>query len=285
MSATGAVPWDKGAPNRQTVVEWFKENLKAEIKYQKEELAKWTGGAEAEAREKGQREIERLEHKLETVTKWSREWRATRKKLSKAKASLVENIFQIQTTANSLLTGIQTKIKVYRWFVTMVRGMRKLGYLPDDMPFTLMHDGLAHRNILFDSFAPVKPKIGPARRQRGLTILDWDESFFVPAFMALQAPGWLWCKHYDADMWDEVSGRHYHLHPEEQHIKDVFDRCAGEKYRHYAYEPVYRLARQMLLMFFIGVTVDNQVRARYLYQRWCRMYRHMTGERLKIPRD
>ena len=76
-------------------------------------------------------------------------------------------------------------------------------------------------------------------------ILDWDGAVFNPSFYGCEIPIWMWDGEYKYDEYgnfvDETPAT-----PEQQQIKQVFEKAEGPGYLHRARAPGYGLARQLI---------------------------------------
>lgn len=87
-------------------------------------------------------------------------------------------------------------------------------------------------------------------------ILDWDGAVFHPSFYGCEIPIWMWDGEYKYDEYgnfvDETPAT-----PEQQQIKQVFEKAVGPGYLHRARAPGYGLARQ-LIPWAEGGRIGNQ---------------------------
>ena len=77
-----------------------------------------------------------------------------------------------------------------------------------------------------------------------------SSAIIAPAFMACRPPAWLWrpVSDWNSDPREEwKSGPQVNEAdmPERKKVKEAFDEAAGDLYRKFAYEPVYRLVRRL----------------------------------------
>ncbi|CAD6581209.1 MAG: hypothetical protein ASARMPRED_000447 [Alectoria sarmentosa] len=76
-------------------------------------------------------------------------------------------------------------------------------------------------------------------------ILDWDGAVFYPSFYGCEMPIWMWDGEYKYDEYgnfvDETPAT-----PEQQQIKQIFEKAVGPGYLHRAWAPGYGLARQLI---------------------------------------
>ncbi|KAJ9610292.1 hypothetical protein H2200_005069 [Cladophialophora chaetospira] len=120
---------------------------------------------------------------------------------------------------------------------TMAAELESAGWLTN-LPNCLAHLDFAPRNILADpASAPTEPII--------TAVLDWDSAVVGPIFMACTPPLWIWGWQDDDDE-DERTANDEPSDPKNRELKHIFEEAAGKEYIHYAYEPVYRLARRLV---------------------------------------
>ncbi|MBE3049300.1 aminoglycoside phosphotransferase family protein, partial [Candidatus Bathyarchaeota archaeon] len=104
------------------------------------------------------------------------------------------------------------------------------------------HNSIAHldfapRNILANPTPDTQLPIISA-------ILDWDSAVLAPAFMSCAPPLWVWAWQDDEDE-DERTANDDPPTANGRELKKLFEEAAGEDYLRLAYEPTYRLARQL----------------------------------------
>lgn len=116
--------------------------------------------------------------------------------------------------------------------VTIAKEMEQAGVWDKAYTYCLCHRDLEPRNIIVD--------------EQGITgILDWDDALFGPLLMSCVSPMWLWdwC---DDGPEDQRRAGEFPATPEAQEIKRLFDDEAGSIYKRFAYQPQYRLARNLI---------------------------------------
>ncbi|CAH0020412.1 unnamed protein product [Clonostachys rhizophaga] len=116
----------------------------------------------------------------------------------------------------------------------------------NDRSYSLCHLDFHPRNIL----------INPGARQIISGIIDWDSALFLPTFMACEPPMWLWAWN-DEDDEDERYANDTPSTSEDQEIKAIFEEAAGETYLKFAYDPSYRLGRQLVKYIIEDVREDH----------------------------
>ncbi|KAK0712317.1 hypothetical protein B0T21DRAFT_352552 [Apiosordaria backusii] len=148
-------------------------------------------------------------------------------------------------------------------FEKMTTEISEAGFL-DDIPVALCHLDLYPRNIIInfsDSEGATKgiPKLE--------AILDWDSAVFAPAFMICEPPVYLWNhKLYengeedgDCEDWhiDQTYGP---VTEDDKEVKRIFEEAAGEEYMRFAYDPAYRLVRQLFRFGMKGIHSSWELR-------------------------
>jgi aminoglycoside phosphotransferase (APT) family kinase protein len=129
-------------------------------------------------------------------------------------------------------------------FILMAQQLADQGRL-NDRSYSLCHLDFHPRNIM----------INPGAREIISGIIDWDSALFLPTFMACEPPMWLWA--WDDE--DDEDERHANDMPstrEDQEIKAIFEEAAGETYLKFAYDPSYRLGRQLVKYIIEDVRCD-----------------------------
>ncbi len=139
--------------------------------------------------------------------------------------------------ANELLTSPSD---ILYWdyqlqFVQAAKQMADFGFLGDGQN-CLCHFDLAARNVLVETLPDGSPRISG--------IVDWDSAVFAPTFVSCTPPSWLWTdqKYYDTDE-NEASSTPSTLEQEE--IKEKFEETVGFDWEWFAYQPGFRLAREL----------------------------------------
>ena len=120
-------------------------------------------------------------------------------------------------------------------FVKAAREMEEIGFLGDGQN-CLHHFDLAARNFMVQIQSDGSPAISG--------IVDWDSAAFVPTFVSCAPLSWLWTSktHYDSNG-NEVDGTP--STPEQEEIKEVFEDAVGFDWEWFAYQPGFRLAREL----------------------------------------
>lgn len=148
-------------------------------------------------------------------------------------------------------------------FVQVTKQMDSLGILGDGQN-SLCHFDLAARNII------VQPLPDGSLNVSG--VVDWDSAAFAPTFVSCAPPSWLWTdqKHYDAEE-SEESGTP--TTPQQQQLKEVFDDTVGFDWTWLAYEPEYRLARELFHFAQHGLPDgEAQKKAVRFLKEWAALY-------------
>ena len=120
-------------------------------------------------------------------------------------------------------------------FVQVAKQMDSLGILGDGQN-CLCHFDLAARNVMVH--------ILPDGSLTVSGIVDWDSAAFAPKFVSCAPPSWLWTdqNYYDAE---ESEASNTPSTSEQEELKELFDEVVGVDWTWLAYEPEYRLAREL----------------------------------------
>lgn len=154
------------------------------------------------------------------------------------------------------------------WFrlATASQQMDELACLDSDYN-SLAHYDLYPRNIMVEIKDEI-PKISG--------IIDWDMACFAPDWVSCEPPTWIW----DWDNDDEPPTA------EQRELKDLFDKLVGPDFRRKAYEPHYRLARDMFRFAKEGIFSDEwKLEAEDVLEEWEVMYKEKLAERKKRVRS
>ena len=148
-------------------------------------------------------------------------------------------------------------------FVKAAREMEEFGFLGDGQN-CLHHFDLAARNFMVQIQPDGSPTISG--------IVDWDSAAFVPTFVSCAPLSWLWTSkmHYDSNG-NEVDGTP--STPEQEEIKEVFEETVGFDWEWFAYQPGFRLARE--LFYFAQHGNQDQMatkRAEKFLKEWDSLY-------------
>ncbi|KAK0624538.1 hypothetical protein B0T17DRAFT_507617 [Bombardia bombarda] len=151
-------------------------------------------------------------------------------------------------------------------FLLIARDMADEGYL-DNVAYCLVDMEFAPpQNILFNT----NPKTN-GETMNGITVLDWDHAFFAPSFMACDPPTWIWAMIWEDEDEDEDELLDDDMPDTEDlcKLKQIFEEAAGPEYLRFAYDPVYRVARALLLLIMNGITDSRHARkAQKLFREW-----------------
>lgn len=125
---------------------------------------------------------------------------------------------------------------IWHRLVKAARQMYEYGCL-DCEYYCLTHYDLDPRNIMVEIQDDGLPKI--------TGIVDWDLACFAPDWVGCKPPVWIW-NWLDGGSEDEAKANDEEgLDAEQKELKAVFDGMEGGEFRYYAYEPHYRVAREM----------------------------------------
>ncbi|MCJ1460718.1 hypothetical protein MMC28_011100 [Mycoblastus sanguinarius] len=128
--------------------------------------------------------------------------------------------------------------------VTAANQMEELGYLDCDC-YCLTHYDLDPRNIMVDIQLDGILKISG--------ILDWDLAMFAPKWVSCKPPMWIW-NWLDGGSEEETKANDEPQTAEQQELKELFEEYVGFDFTWYAYQPHYRLARQLFRLAMYGLT-------------------------------
>lgn len=156
-------------------------------------------------------------------------------------------------------------------FVEVAKQMHALGFLGDDQN-CLCHFDLAAQNILV--------QISPDGSAVLSGIVDWDSAAFAPIFVSCAPPSWLWT---DPGSYDVEEGE-ANITPctaEQEEIKEIFEDVVGFDWTWFAYQPGYRLARELFHFARHGVPDGiASKKADAFFKEWAELY-----EMLMNPKD
>lgn len=148
-------------------------------------------------------------------------------------------------------------------FVQIAKQMDSLGILGDGQN-CLCHFDLAARNVMV--------QILPNGSLTVSGIVDWDSAAFAPTFVSCAPPSWLWTnqKYYDTDE-NEASSTPFN--PEQEEIKAKFEEVVGFDWEWFAYQPGFRLARELFRFAQHGLPDGMAAkRANKLVKEWAALY-------------
>ena len=155
-------------------------------------------------------------------------------------------------------------------FVKVAKEMDSLNILGDGQN-CLCHFDLAARNIMVDN--------SPNGSLTISGIVDWDSAAFAPKFVSCVPPSWLWAnqKYYDAE---ESEENNTPSTPEQEQLKELFDETVGFDWTWLAYEPEYRLARELFHFAQHGLPDSEAAkRADRFLERWAALYDTLVNPR------
>ena len=145
---------------------------------------------------------------------------------------------------------------------TMAEQMDEFGCLDCDS-YCLTHYDLDPRNIMVELQSGV-PKI--------TGIIDWDLAMFAPDWVSCKPPMWIW-NWLDGGSEDESRANEEPPTAEQQELKDLFDELVGFDFRFNAYQPHYRLARQLFQFARYGLrNPEMKDNAEKALEEWKAMY-------------
>ncbi|KAI0857480.1 hypothetical protein F4860DRAFT_356866 [Xylaria cubensis] len=169
------------------------------------------------------------------------------------------NSFSATTTVLKLLTDcLQAKKDVFLQnpsqdafrvvymdrFIAMASELDEDGWLVNHH-YSLAHLDFAPRNIMVNPTSDTQLNIISG-------ILDWDSAILAPMFMSCKPPLWLWGWKEDEDE-DERTANEEPPTAELRQLKKLFEDAAGPDYLRFAYQPAYRLARQLVSLMINGL--------------------------------
>ena len=143
---------------------------------------------------------------------------------------------------------------------TIAKEMGQAGVWDTALIYCLCHRDLEPRNIIVD--------------EQGIAgILDWDSALFGPLLLSCGPPMWLWAWCDDGPE-DERQAGELPATPEAQEIKSIFDDEAGSIYRRFAYQPQYRLARNLIRWMLDELHTNEDFRE---FERFCEEWAELKG--------
>ncbi|KAI0547874.1 kinase-like domain-containing protein [Xylaria curta] len=135
-------------------------------------------------------------------------------------------------------------------FITMASELDEDGWLANHH-YSLAHLDFAPRNILVNPTSDMQLPIVSG-------ILDWDNAILAPMFMSCQPPLWIWGWKDDEDE-DERTANEEPPTAEARQLKKLFEDAAGPDYLRLAYQPAYRLARQLVSLIINGLRSNEDL--------------------------
>lgn len=151
---------------------------------------------------------------------------------------------------------------VWQRLQTMAKQMDEFGCLDCDS-YCLTHYDLDPRNIMVEIQAGI-PKI--------TGIIDWDLAMFAPDWVSCKPPMWIW-NWVAGGNEDESRANEEPPTEEQQELKDLFDDLVGFDFRFMAYQPHYRLARQLFRFTRYGLrSADARNDAEKVLEEWEELY-------------
>jgi hypothetical protein len=135
--------------------------------------------------------------------------------------------------------------EVWDGFVAISKALERRGFL--EGPCVLVHSDLREYNLL--------AKVSSLTTVEITGILDWDDAFFAPQFVAYRAPFWLWTAE-DASTDDLDDEKNASAEPEslaDKAVKQVFMDKASADYKRFAFAPETILGRRMYHILRKGI--------------------------------
>ncbi|KAI1108296.1 hypothetical protein F5Y14DRAFT_445566 [Nemania sp. NC0429] len=136
------------------------------------------------------------------------------------------------------------KIAYMDRFMAMASELDEGGWFVNDH-YSLAHLDFHPRNILVHPTSDTELPVLSG-------ILDWDSAILAPMFMSCLPPMWLWAWALDEDE-DERKANDEPPTEESRELKRLFESAAGPDYLRHAYQPAFRLARQLLHFVINGL--------------------------------
>ncbi|KAF2831611.1 hypothetical protein CC86DRAFT_443233 [Ophiobolus disseminans] len=133
-------------------------------------------------------------------------------------------------------------------FIAISKALEQRGFLKG--PCVLVHGDLREYNLLAEVRSSTQVEI--------TGVIDWDEAFFAPQFVAYCSPFWLWISedapsdHLD----DEKNALEEPESIADRVVKQVFLENASAEYRRFAFAPEAMLARRMYYILRKGIFGD-----------------------------
>jgi hypothetical protein len=155
--------------------------------------------------------------------------------------------------------------EIWDSFAAISKALEVRGFL--NGPCVLVHGDLREYNLLAEVRSATQVDI--------TGIIDWDEAYFAPQFMAYQSPFWLWISENASsdDLDDETNAL---LEPESEDdrvLKGVFLDNASADYKKFAFAPEAMLARRMYHILRKGIFGDwSMMEAEAIISEWDAMH-------------
>ncbi|KAI1193311.1 hypothetical protein F5X97DRAFT_336852 [Nemania serpens] len=145
-------------------------------------------------------------------------------------------------------------------FMAMASELNEGGWLVNDH-YSLAHLDFHPRNIHVSPTSDMQLPIISG-------ILDWDSAILAPKFVTCRPPLWLWAWTDDEDE-DERTADDEPPTPELRELKRLFEEAAGLEFEQFAYQPAFRLARQLFHFALNGVHSNEEFKeATAMLQEW-----------------
>ncbi|KAJ5287861.1 hypothetical protein N7478_003547 [Penicillium angulare] len=107
-------------------------------------------------------------------------------------------------------------------------------------------------------------------------IPGWNYAFFAPLWMSCISPAWLWGGKSAMDSVENFSQK-LPTRPEEEELKQIFDKAAGTVYARFAYHRQHRLARELFCFMIDGISSSEGFDAlRLLKDDWTDFNEHLA---------
>ncbi len=137
--------------------------------------------------------------------------------------------------------------------------------------YSIAHLDLAPRNIMVNPTVDAQLPIVSG-------ILDWDSAILGPMFLSCAPPLWIWAWQDDEEE-DERTANDQPATLEGQELKRCFEEAAGSEYVRLAYEPAYRLARQLVRFALEGLHSHEAFReGKEMLKEWAGIYQSRMQE-------
>ncbi|KAK0654013.1 hypothetical protein QBC41DRAFT_386787 [Cercophora samala] len=169
--------------------------------------------------------------------------------------SLLVRMFRYQR-ARELDIDPNNSLTLMPDFEKMATEISEEGYF-DEVPISLCHLDFYPRNIIISLAGSENTAQGIPNLK---AILDWDSAIFAPAFMICEPPVYLWNHKFYENGEDDDDCEDWHIDQtfgpiteNDNIVKKIFEDAAGEEYLRFAYDPTYRLARQLFRYGMKGI--------------------------------
>ena len=186
------------------------------------------------------------------------------------------NISRAEPTLEMILAVLRSKLQInikinrerdmiylimfFEKLTEIAKEMGEAGVWDTALIYCLCHRDLEPRNIIVS--------------EQGIAgILDWDSALFGPLLLSCCPPMWLWAWCDDGPE-DQRRAGELPATPEAREIKSLFDGEAGSIYRRFAYQPQYRLARNLIRWMLDELHTNEDFRE---FERFCEEWAELKG--------